>query len=59
MNVGPWPGVYPGEGGDRMNALFQPRWRGWVVAALVIAIAIAVVLVIAYSGGGSSGGGGY
>ena len=56
MNAGRDPGVYPGEGGDRMSYLFQARWRGWVIAALVIAIA--VVLVIAYSGG-SSGGGGY
>jgi hypothetical protein len=58
VNVGHDPGVYPGEGGDRVSSLFQARWRGWVIAALVIAIAIAVVLVIAYSGG-SSGGGGY
>jgi hypothetical protein len=46
-------------GGDFVNTLFQPRWRAWVVGAILLAVAIAVVLVIAYSGGGSSGGGGY
>jgi hypothetical protein len=40
-----------------VNTLFQPRWRAWVVGAILLGVAIAVVLVIAYSGGGSSGGG--
>jgi len=57
MNDLRFPRVTP-AGGDFVNTLFQPRWRAWVVGAILLAVAIAVVLVIAYSGGGSSGGGG-
>lgn len=43
-----------------MNTLLQPRWRGWIIGAVLLAVAVAVALVIVYSGGGTSGrGGGY
>jgi hypothetical protein len=60
LNEGRLVAVTP-AGGDFVNTLFQPRWRAWVVGAILLAVAIVVVLVIAYSGGGSggSGGGGY
>jgi hypothetical protein len=40
-----------------VNTQSQPRWRPWIIGAILLAIAIAVILVIVYSGGGSSGGG--
>jgi len=40
-----------------MNTLFQPRWRGWIIGAVLLAVAVAIVLVIVYSGGGSGAGG--
>jgi len=50
--------VYLLVGGDFVNTLFQPRWRAWIVGAIVLAAIVAVVLLVAYSGSGSSGGGG-
>ena len=46
-------------GGDGMNTLFHPRWRMWLAAGILAAVAIAVVLIVVYSGGGSGGGGVY
>ena len=35
-----------------MNTLFQPRWRAWLAAGILLAIAIVAVLAVVYSGGG-------